>query len=97
VQKKQGRKNKRGCTRGDEGGGTCKNLSQPGSMAGITSGMSGGAVANGGTFPPRVEGRGIHMEEGKLELTLVAMGRSAGVGEAVWCELAGVEEDDDVV
>jgi hypothetical protein len=37
------------------------------------------------------------MEEGKLELTLVAMGRSAGVGEAVWCELTGVEEDDDVV
>jgi hypothetical protein len=48
-------------------------------------------------FPPRLEGRGIHMEEGKLRLTLVATGRSACVDEAVQCELADVEEYDDVV
>jgi hypothetical protein len=48
-------------------------------------------------FPPRLEGRGIHMEEGKLELTLVSMGQSAGVGEAVQCELTSVEEDNNMV
>jgi hypothetical protein len=95
--KEQGRKNKRGCALGDDGGGTYKDLSQPGSMAGITSGVRGGAVANGGAFPPRLEGRGIHMEGEKLGLTLVATGRSAGVGEAVRCELAGVEENGGVV
>jgi hypothetical protein len=33
TQKEQGRKNKRGCVRGDDSGDTCKNLSQLGSMA----------------------------------------------------------------
>jgi hypothetical protein len=37
------------------------------------------------------------MEEGKLELTLVSMGQSAGVGEAVQCELTSVEEDNNMV
>jgi hypothetical protein len=63
-------------------------------MAGITSGVRGGAVANSSALPPRLEGRGIHMEGENLGLTLGATGRSAGVGEAARCELAGVEEDD---
>jgi hypothetical protein len=95
--KEQGRENKGGCARGDDGDGTCKDLSQPGSMAGITSGVRSGAVANGGSLPPRLEGRGIHMEGENLELTLGATGRSAGIGEAARCELASVEEDDGVV
>jgi hypothetical protein len=66
-------------------------------MAGITSGVRDGAVANDGAFPPWLEGRGIHMVDRKLGLTLVATGRSASVAEAVRCELAGVEEDDIVV
>jgi hypothetical protein len=48
-------------------------------------------------FPPWLEGRGIHRGEGKLVLTLVATGRSAGVGEEEWCVLAGVEGDDGAV
>jgi hypothetical protein len=72
-------------------------LSQPGSMAGITSGVRGGAVANDGTLPPRLEGRGIHKARGNHGLTLVATGQSASVGEAARCELAGMEEDDGVV
>jgi hypothetical protein len=69
-------------------------------MAGITSGVRGGAVANGGAFPPQLEGRGIHMEGEKLGITLVATGRSAGVGEAVRCELGrrrrrGAEETEE--
>jgi hypothetical protein len=43
-------------------------------MAGITSGVRGGAVANDGAFPPRLEDWGIHMEGEKLGLTLVATG-----------------------
>jgi hypothetical protein len=84
--KEQGRKNKRGCARGDDGGGTCKVLSQPGSMAGITSGVRSGERRR---FPPQLDDWGINMEGEKLGLTLVATGRSAGVGEAARCELAG--------
>jgi hypothetical protein len=47
-----------------------------------------------GAFPPWIEGRCIHRGVGKLVLTLVAMGRSAGVGEEGWRMLAGVGEDD---
>jgi hypothetical protein len=41
-------------------------------------------------FPPRLEGWGIHRGEGKLVLTLVATGHSAGVGEEEQCVLAGM-------
>jgi hypothetical protein len=59
-------------------------VSQPGSKAGITSG--GGAVARcERRVPPRLEGRGVHRGQGKLVLTLVATGRSAGVGEEGRC------------
>jgi hypothetical protein len=97
AQREQGRKNKWGYTRGDDGGDTCKDLSQRGSMAGITSGVCDGIVANDGAFPPWLQGRGIHMEDRKFGLTLVATGRSASVAETVRYELAGVEEDDVVV
>jgi hypothetical protein len=54
--------------------------SQPGSMAGITSG--GGAAAQcERRVLPRLEGRASTEGRGKLFLTLVATGRSAGVGE----------------
>jgi hypothetical protein len=54
--------------------------SQPGLKAGITSG--GGAVVRyERRVPPRLEGRGVHRWQGKLVLTLVATGRSAGAGE----------------
>jgi hypothetical protein len=69
---------------------------QPGTKAGITSSKHDVAVANDGV-PPRLEGRGIHRGEGKLVLTLVAMGRSVGVGEVERCMLAGVEGDDSTV
>jgi hypothetical protein len=65
-------------------------------MTGITSGVHGDAVENGGAFPPRLEGQGIHKARGNRGLTLVAAGRSAGIGEAARCELADVEEDNDV-
>jgi hypothetical protein len=42
--------NKWGCACGDDGSDTCKDLSQPGSMAGITSGERGGTVANNSVF-----------------------------------------------
>jgi hypothetical protein len=60
-----------------------ENASQPGSMAGITSG--GGVAAQcERRVPPWLEGRGVHRGQGKLILTLVATGRSAGVGEEGW-------------
>jgi hypothetical protein len=33
------------------------------------------------SVPPRLEGQGIHKREGRHVFTLVATGRSAGVGE----------------
>jgi hypothetical protein len=60
-----------------------RKASQPGSMAGITNG--GGAVVRcERRVPPRLEGRGVHRWQGKLVLTSVATGRSAGVGEERW-------------
>jgi hypothetical protein len=50
-------------------------------------------VANDG-IPLQLEGRGIHRGAGKLVLTLVATGHSAGVGEAERCVLVGVDEED---
>jgi hypothetical protein len=43
-------------------------------MAGITGGVRVDAVSNDGAFPLWLERRGIHMEQGKLGLTLAAMG-----------------------
>jgi hypothetical protein len=58
-------------------------LTQPGTMAGITSGGSAAARC-GDTFLPRLEGRGVHKGREVFVLTLVATGRSAGVGEVRW-------------
>jgi hypothetical protein len=55
------------------------NLSQPGTKAGITS---GGAERL--HVPPRLEGRCIHKGREVVVLTLVATGRSPGVGEVRW-------------
>jgi hypothetical protein len=68
-----------GCARGDDGGGTCKNLSLPGPMAGVTSGVRGGAVADT-EFPPGSR-PGHPQMSGETVLTLVASGRSEGIGE----------------
>jgi hypothetical protein len=62
-------------------------------MAGITSG--GGTVAQCKRHvPPRLEGRDIHKGAGKLVLTSVATGRSAGVFEEGRHVLVDEKEED---
>jgi hypothetical protein len=48
-------------------------------------------------LPPWLEGWAIHRGAGKLVLTLVSMGRSAGIGEERQSVLVGVEGGDDAV
>jgi hypothetical protein len=68
-----------GCACGNDGGGTCKKLSQPGSMTDITSSVRNGAVAD--TEFPLGSRLGHPQMSGETVLTLVAFGRSEGIGE----------------
>jgi hypothetical protein len=67
----------------DEGSGTCKRV--------VLAWHEGRhhQRRRGGTerlrVPPRLEGRGIHMSKEAVVLTLVATGRSAGIGAVWWC------------
>jgi hypothetical protein len=64
-----------------------RKASQPGSVAGITSG--GGVAARcEHRVPPRLEGRGVHRGQGKLILTSVATCHSVGTGEEGWHDLS---------
>jgi hypothetical protein len=64
-------------------------------MASITSNMRGGVVAD--MTPPGSKAGASTDEWGRTVLTLVAPGRSEGVGEEEQCVLAGVERDDSAV
>jgi hypothetical protein len=67
-----------------EGGGTCKKLHPslarwPASPAAAARWRGAGDM-----FLPRLEGRGVHKGQGVLVLTLVATGRSTGIGGVRW-------------
>jgi hypothetical protein len=66
----------------DEGSGTCKRFNPAWHGGRHHQRRRGGAVRR--HVPPRLEGRGVHKGREVFVLTLVATGRSAGVGEVRW-------------
>jgi hypothetical protein len=67
----------------DEGSDTCKRVVPAWHEGRHHQRRRGGAERL--RVPPRLEGRGIHMGREAVVLTLVATGRSAGVGAVRWC------------